>query len=306
MENRQYKDIRSKIENLYSQILLREADKEGLEYWIRKMVNEEMTLNEVKAAFYNSREYEQLDSKYDFTNDKTIPRGFFDDYPKFFKTSKTFEHPNHLNGRYKSIIEFNRKIICGSSILDIASHDGRWSFAALKNGATKVVGIEAREHLVNNSIENMKEYGIDKNLYEFIKEDIHTEITKFQQGEFDVIFCLDFLYHTLDHWFLLSQIKRLNPKYLVIDTRIDWSNENIVRLHMDNPEKEAHASSIDNSKNKILVGCTSKPALEMMLTCLGFTDFKYFDWRKNILNFRNLVDYYHGKRVTLTATNNSM
>ena len=41
-----------------------------------------------------------------------------------------------------------------------------------------------------------------------------------------------------------------------------------------------------------------------MLTCLGFNDIQYFDWKKNVTNFRNLVDYYHGKRITLRARNN--
>ena len=58
----------------------------------------------------------------------------------------------------------------------------------------------------------------------------------------------------------------------------------------------------DNLEKEVLVGTSSKLALENMLTCLGFSNFQYFDWKKNIPNFRNLVDYYHGKRITVVAS----
>jgi len=295
--------IRSQLEELYRNVLEREPDELGLNYWHNMILERNKTIEDVKNEFYNSQEYEQLDQKYNFTDDKNPPRGFFDDYPRFFSTSKTVEHPNHLNGRFKAIIESNLNIIKDKSILDIASHDGRWSFAALKNGAKNVLGIEARQHLVINANENMKMYGISSNQYKFITNDIHDEIKQLESNKFDVVFCLDFLYHTIDHWYLLSEIKRLNPKYVIIDTRIDLANERIIKLHIDYPEKEAHAFSAKSLKQQILVGTPSKLALEMMLTCLGFTNFEYFDWKSKIKNFRNLVSYYHEKRITLVAYN---
>ena len=294
--------ISNEIENLYRTLLLREPDKEGLEYWVSKTIDEKLTMEEVKELFHNSKEYEQVNPKYNFSNKEELPIGFFDDYPKFLTSSKTVENLNHLNGRYEAIVGSNLEIIKNSSILDIASHDGRWSFAALKNGAKHVLGIEAREHLVNNAFQNMKEYDVCKDSYQFIKNDINSEIKNLKSNQFDVVFCLDFLYHTIEHWNLLSEIKRLNPKFIIIDTRIDLSNERIIKLHIDNSEKEAHAVSNESLKKEVLVGTPSKLALENMLTCLGFSNFQYFDWKKNIQNFRNLVDYYHGKRITVVAS----
>ena len=113
-------------------------DSDGLEHWSNILKEKTMTIEEIKNKFYKSQEFEQLDPKFNFSNEKDPPKGFFDDYPNFFQTSKTVEHPNHLNGRFKAIIESNLNIIKNSSILDIASHDGRWSFAALKNGAKSI------------------------------------------------------------------------------------------------------------------------------------------------------------------------
>ena len=161
MKNLKSKDIYESVKKIYFDILHREPDSDGLEYWSNILKEKTMTIEEIKSEFYNSQEFEQLDPKYNFSNEKDPPKGFFDDYPIFFQTSKTVEHPNHLNGRFKAIIESNSDIIKNSSILDIASHDGRWSFAALKNGAKNVLGIEAREYLVKNSYQNMITYKIE-------------------------------------------------------------------------------------------------------------------------------------------------
>ncbi len=62
---------------------------------------------------------------------------FFDEYSSFYKTGKTGTNPKMLNARFHALIENNKEIIKNSTILDLANHDGRWSFAALKNGAKK-------------------------------------------------------------------------------------------------------------------------------------------------------------------------
>src|SRR5579863_7632854 len=88
---------------------------------------------------------------------KRQPRsnGFFDSYPRFFSTSDTAAAPDRLNQRYRALIQSNAGIISGRRVLDIASHDGRWSLAAHKASAEHVLGIEARQHLVDAARDNM-------------------------------------------------------------------------------------------------------------------------------------------------------
>ena len=73
---------------------------------------------------------------------------FFDDYSSFYKTGKIGIKPKMLNARFHALIESNKKIIENATILDLACHDGRWSFAALKNGAKKVYGIKRKKDLI--------------------------------------------------------------------------------------------------------------------------------------------------------------
>ncbi len=135
---------------------------------------------------------------------------FFDAYPLFYSTSINAPR-NRLNKRYRAIIEANDAIIRGKSVLDIASHDGRWSFAAHKAGARYVLGIEAREYLVQNARQNLREYQVPEQQVQFVRGDVFEELDRLDPGTFDTIFCLGFFYHTMHHMLLLNKIARLRP-----------------------------------------------------------------------------------------------
>jgi predicted RNA methylase len=51
---------------------------------------------------------------------------------------------HRLNQRHKLIVAPFAEQIAGARVLDIAAHDGRWSFALAAAGAAEVVGVEAR------------------------------------------------------------------------------------------------------------------------------------------------------------------
>lgn len=229
-------------------------------------------------------------------------QGFFDAYPDFFETS-TSGHRNRLNKRYKAIIEKNRDIIQGKSILDIASHDGRWALAANKAGARHVLGIEAREHLVKNAQANMKKFGVPENEVEFALGDVFDVIEGLEPGRFDTIFCLGFFYHTLYHMELLNQIARLNPEHLILDTCVDVDPDPIVVVQYEDVTDETAGAVPDaGSRNLLLVGHPTKKALEMMLSATGFRC-RYVDWLSlGIRNWEFLREYNEGQRVTVVGT----
>jgi hypothetical protein len=225
---------------------------------------------------------------------------FFDNYPEFYKTSTTSPFPNRLNSRYLALIESNLAYIQKHTILDIASHDGRWSFAAIKNGAKKVFGIEARLHLVENATKNMDIYGISSDRYSFIVGDIYDEITKIEPNVIDTIFCFGFFYHTMNHMQLLREIKRLSPKCVIFDTSISTTSYlPIIELKEEDSEDEASTirSTIDDNRN-VLVGYPNKQALKLMLKHIGFDSFNFYDWHNNVKNWQHLEDYRTNKRIS--------
>jgi len=231
-------------------------------------------------------------------------RLFFDQYSEFYKTSKTKPVPNRLNNRYIAMIESNKGIIQNSSILDLGSHDGRWSFAALKNGASKVIGIEGRSDLVESSFRNMEKFEIPVNQYSFLIGDALREIKKIEPEKIDIVFCFGLFYHIMDHYSLLSEIRRINPKFLILDTEISTSDKSVIELRLEDSNDARNALKEQFGTSEMAIaGRPSKTALELMLKNLGF-GFSYYDWHSaGITNWELLEDYRNDNRITLVAKN---
>jgi len=237
------------------------------------------------------------------SNGSPRAQGFFDAYPQFFSSSETASAPDRLNQRYRALIEANQPIIEGKRILDLASHDGRWSFAASKAGAKYVFGVEARQHLVEAARRNVQACGVPAGAVEFKQGDLLAEMEKLGPGSFDTVFCFGFLYHTIDHMSVLRAISRLQPAHIVIDTWISSHPGCIIEVVEEATGHESQAAIADpGTPMRALKGNLSKGALEMMVKAVGFPVLRYYDWRKaGIKRWNNLKAYYTGNRVTLVA-----
>lgn len=234
--------------------------------------------------------------------------GFFDSYPRFFSTSDTAAAPDRLNQRHRALIESNASIISGRRVLDIASHDGRWSLAAHKAGAEHVLGIEARQHLVDAASDNMREYGVPAGRVDFVQGDVMVVLDQLESGRFDTVLCFGFLYHTIDHMPLFRKIARLRPSSLVIDTTVSLRPGSVIEVHDEGTDHESMAAfgdleSVDPGKPaRAVKGYPSKEALQLMLKAVGFANVRYYDWKAaGIKRWDDLKNYYLGTRVTVTA-----
>ncbi len=102
---------------------------------------------------------------------------FFEQHPEFLETSETAASRRRLNMRHQMMIEENREILDGARVIDIASHDGRWSFAALEANAAHVTGIEGRKDLVEHAIETFTAKGVARDKFDFVVGDAHNVLT---------------------------------------------------------------------------------------------------------------------------------
>ena len=71
-------------------------------------------------------------------------------------------------------------------MLDIASHDGRWSMAALDAGARHVIGVEGRPELVDAARATLAHYNVPQEMYSFLHSDIMPALAKFEPKQFDL------------------------------------------------------------------------------------------------------------------------
>tara|TARA_B100000315_G_C14462619_1_gene534449 strand:+ start:37 stop:888 length:852 start_codon:yes stop_codon:yes gene_type:complete len=139
----------------------------------------------------------------------------------FLFTSKTGASSKRLNWRCEMLLTRNKRTLTGSKILDLASHDGRFTYAALKLGAKHVTGVEGKQYLVDNANNNLKKLGYHEFVdYNFICDDLFNYLSNIKPYQFDTILCFGFLYHTTKQVELIRNIKRISPKYFIIDTVI--------------------------------------------------------------------------------------
>jgi hypothetical protein len=230
---------------------------------------------------------------------------FFDRFPRFTETSSTANNSTRLNIRHHALFESNRLIFPGARVLDLASHDGRWSMAALDAGASHVTGIEGRAELVKSAEESLSLYGVDPARYRFINDDIFDALNDSNQSglDVDVVMCLGFMYHTLRYQDLLTRIRLLRPKYFLIDTAVITNDRPMILLNSEDSSKESagldHTFQVDG---RLLSGRPSVSALELMLEVHGFTVTERFDWpaylAANYPRHKAVNSYRDGKRVT--------
>lgn len=234
-----------------------------------------------------------------FSQGGTLRPGFFDQYPQFFETSETTAFANRLNERHRAIIDFSRSAISGKRVLDIASHDGRWSFAALKAGATHVTGIEARAHLVQSAGDNLAQLGLARDQFSFVEGDAFKALGQIAPGTIDTVMCLGFFYHVTDHMALLTEIERLKPQHVIIDTAVAADPRNIVLWQVENHDLESDAFKTSDAQKVVLAGIPSKAALDLMLSSFGWKP-QYYDWKRaGIRDWTHVEDYQEDTRVSL-------
>jgi hypothetical protein len=228
---------------------------------------------------------------------------FVDRFPRLLQTSQTAVVPERLNHRYSVLIDNNRDLIAGRRILDLASHDGRWSLAALGVGATHVTGIETRAHLVENARANCLAYGVDPCRFRFVQGDVFDVLRDRVAEHIDTVFCLGFFYHVARHVELIALIDRLNPKAVILDTAIspaegcsmDWIQEAVT--------DEPNAGPDPLTRNgQGLVGVPTRAAVHLLWSHFGY-NVSELDWTPYLKENAavGIDDYLVNKRASFRA-----
>lgn len=225
---------------------------------------------------------------------------FFARYPRFRATSSTDTQGERLEYRHRLLIEGTRPLLAGKRILELASHDGRWTCAALDQGAAHVTGIEGKPHLIDHACTSLNAYGFAADRYRFIAGDCLTELARLPRGGFDTVTCFGFLYHTIHHYELLRSITALEPAALLIDSKFVLDELAAMVLGWDDSSREGAALSAGESM-RTLVGIPTPRGLAVMLDALG--------WRCRFLPnlaprtsaWAGLADYRAGRRHLVLA-----
>ena len=226
---------------------------------------------------------------------------FFDIYSRFYETTGTRRLPNRFHQRHKAIMGANGRLFEDARVLDLASHDGRWTFAALKSGARYAVGVEAREELVRRGRETFAAYGVKPTQGRLLVDDVETYLASPEAESFDVVLCLGFFYHTMHHMRLLELMTATGARTFIIDTAVAPSDLPVIGLYTERVSDFRNA--VDHAGTgaaEVPVGVPSRSALRMMLAYLNF-DLTEIPWQHVCDDWAECQDYETGRRGTFIA-----
>ena len=175
-------------------------------------------------------------------------------------------------------------------MLDLASHDGRWTQAVLDCGAKSAVGVEARQHLVDSARKNV--LGAT-----FHCADMHDWLQA-NTDYYDTILCLGFLYHVYDHPRLIALMTKSKPKTVIIDTFISGQEGLACKVQKDHMGD----GSIAPNDTSVAGGTyVAVPSLRVCLDLLKDHDYSVdlLDWSKIVSAKQGMEDYVNGERITM-------
>ena len=224
---------------------------------------------------------------------------FLNDIPRYQGRSN---HIGRLEKRREFIVEPFVDDLKGARVLDLASHDGRWSYALVSAGAREVVGIEFRQELIDQFAEYPDEEL--KSKVSFIQGDVFEEIPKLiaDGQQFDVVAIYGLYYHIMDHYTMLKLVKQLGARLIVIDSQFLTRDAPVIRLALEQTDSPMNTISHETGQRAAPIGVASKPAVEMMAGSLGYS-VEWADWSSVPEGERaGLGDYFREQSARLRGT----
>lgn len=195
------------------------------------------------------------------------PFDFLADMPPYAENDFTIRR---LNARHKLIIDPFQPQIEGARVLDIACHDGRWSYALAAAGARTVVGIEARQELIDR-FAAFPDTPFKRNI-SLRQSDLFDGLEQLAaKGErFDVVALYGIFYHVMDHFRLLKLIRALGPDLIVIDSEFIMNDNAMIQVLKEETSNPLNATSDTDGIGHTVVGVPSRKATEFMGGALGY------------------------------------
>ena len=127
-------------------------------------------------------------------------------------------HYECLNSRVDTLLARHADVIRDCRVLDLASHMGTLSYAALQLGAQHVHGVDTEEALVRKGGNLFSRMEISPDSYRFEVKDVFEFLGACEPDSFDTVLCFGLLYYVMEPFRLLKLMARVARKCILLDT----------------------------------------------------------------------------------------
>jgi hypothetical protein len=123
-----------------------------------------------------------------------------------------------LNARVENLLGNHLDSIKGKRVLDMASHIGTFSYAALQMGAEFIQGVDTEKRTVEKCMELFNTQKLDGEKYKFEVRDAFDLLENAPENSWDTIFCFGMLYYTTEPLRLLKLMRKAARDCILLDT----------------------------------------------------------------------------------------
>ena len=123
-----------------------------------------------------------------------------------------------LNARVENLLTNHLGSIKGKRVLDMASHIGTFSFAALQMGAEFIQGVDTEKRTVEKCKELFEIQKVEKQRYKFEIRDAFDLLENSPENSWDTILCFGMLYYTTEPLRLLKLMQKAARDCILLDT----------------------------------------------------------------------------------------
>lgn len=203
--------------------------------------------------------------------------GFFDFLGDLEHYKDHIRPEDRMNRRHRFLIEDNAAEFDGARVLDLAAHDGRWSYAMSAAGALSVVGIEGRRDLVEE-FPQYPDADIRKKV-ELRVGDVFEGLDQAYKDKevFDIVAVFGLFYHIMDHYRLLVAIKKLNPGLVIVDGTFATADWPMVHIIKEDTKNILNATPYFEGQKTVVKGVPTFMAMEKMAETLDY-NIRWADW----------------------------
>lgn len=199
---------------------------------------------------------------------------------------------HRMNMRERFIVTPFGADLKDARVLDLAAHDGRWSYALSRAGAREVLGIEGRPELVARF--NEMPPGEPAGRVRLVVGDIFEGLERLVAAGavFDVVALFGIFYHVMDHFLLLQRISALGPRLVIVDSEFIHQKNPMIQLVRERTDNPLNAIPQHPGQEVAIKGVPSTGAMEAMAEALGY-DCTWQDWlRVPVAERQGLGDYF--------------
>ena len=127
-------------------------------------------------------------------------------------------HYECLNGRVDTLLARHEDAIRDCRVLDLASHMGTFSYAALQMGARHVHGVDTEGALLAKGEDLFRRMQVPQDTYVFEERDVFEFLEDCEPDRFDTVFCFGLLYYVMEPLRLLKLMAKVAKKCILLDT----------------------------------------------------------------------------------------